>query len=143
MSPEQQAQAIAGSTGSELAESKKPKPTLLQQGKQAISDIASSFNRSVFKAPSAIAKTVSELGTGAYNLMGGDAKVEQDYLYQIADKYDKWIDDSEFAKQFIGDKNVNSLAGDVGSGLGQIATMITAGGGSVAQGLKSAPSLLR
>jgi hypothetical protein len=143
MSPEQQAQAIAGSTGGQLAESKKPKPTLLQQGKQAISDIASSFNRSVFKAPSAIAKTVSELGTGAYNLMGGDAKVEQDYLYQIADKYDKWIDDSEFAKQFIGDKNVNSLAGDVGSGLGQIATMITAGGGSVAQGLKSAPSLLR
>jgi hypothetical protein len=143
MSPEQQKEAIQGSTGSALAESKKPKPTLLQQGKQAISDIASSFNRSVFKAPSAIAKTVSELGTGAYNLMGGDAKVEQDYLYQIADKYDKWIDDSEFAKEFIGDKNVNSLAGDVGSGLGQIATMVAAGGGSVAQGLKSAPSLLR
>jgi len=96
--------------------------------KQPISDFAGSFNRSTLKAPSAMVKTASELGTGVGNALGMDLKVEDDVAYQLADKYDKWIDDSEFGREFIGDKTVSSLAGDVGSGAGQIASMLVGGG---------------
>jgi len=122
---------------------KQDKTPLWQKVKQVASDVASGFNRAVAKTPSGIAKTVAEIGTGIANTFGGDIKAEDDYLYQLADKYDKWIDDSEIGKQFIGDKNVNSLAGDVGSGLGQVATMIASGGGSAANALKANPTLLK
>lgn len=121
----------------------KPEPSLGQKIMKGASDLASGFNRAVFKAPSAIAKTAAELGAGVRNIFGDNVKAEEDYAYRLADKYDDFIDNSWVGKNLIGDKDVNSLAGDVGSGLGQIATMVMSGGGSAAQGLKQTPTVLK
>jgi hypothetical protein len=92
---------------------------------QVASDVAGGINRAILKTPSALVKTEAEIANKiGSSITGKDSKVEDDYLYSLADKYDKWIDE----QKYIGDKNVNSLAGDVGGGLGQIATMVAGGG---------------
>lgn len=140
LTPDQQRAAIEGSSGAayQKEQYEKNKGVL-----DKAYEVGSGFNRVIFKTPSGIAKTVSELGTGLYNLAGGDAKAEDDYLYQIADSYDKIIDDSEIGKKWIGNKNIDSMYGDVGSGLGQIVAMMATRGGSAANILKSNPTLLK
>ena len=74
----------------------------LETAGQKVMEFASGFNRALFKAPSSVVKTASELGVGVLNMLGGDMQSEDAVLYSLADKYDKWLDTSEVAKKWIG-----------------------------------------
>jgi len=142
LSPEDQQAAIMGSSGAELEKKKKEESKGIgQKAMDAMGDFASGFNRTIFKTPSAIAKTISEIGAGAMNLMGINTKVEDDLLYKLADKYDKWVDDSEIARTWIGEKERTGLAANVGSGAGQILSMIAAGPGGASQSIAKNPGI--
>jgi len=133
LTPEQKQQAIEGSSGAPLTEQRRREA--LGIGGRAMEDVgsfASGANRAILKTPSGILKTAVELSTGIPNMMGAGLRPEDALPYQIADVYDKWLDESEFAKNYIADPNRTGMANDLGAGIGQIASMIAAGGGSAA-----------
>jgi len=133
LTPEQKQQAIEGSSGAPLTEQRRREA--LGIGGRAMEDVgsfASGANRAILKTPSGILKTAVELSTGIPNMMGAGLNPEDALPYQIADVYDKWLDESEFAKNYIADPNRTGMANDLGAGIGQIASMIAAGGGSAA-----------
>ena len=115
----------------------------LETAGQKVMEFASGFNRALFKAPSSVVKTASELGVGVINMLGGDMQSEDAVLYSLADKYDKWLDTSEVAKKWIGKPEYTGLATDVGSGLGQIASMVAAGPQGASQALLKTPTVLK
>lgn len=141
---EQQEAAIMGGTGAELAQQREDeKLTKAQIVGEEANKFLSGLNRAIYKTPSAMAKTIGELGVGVINMLGGDMKSEESVLYSLADKYDKWLDTSEVARDWIGDPQYRGLATDVGSGLGQIATMIAAGPGGASRALMSRPGVIK
>jgi hypothetical protein len=142
---EQQQAAIMGTPGYNLEKEKEwEKLSGLEKTGQKVMDFASGFNRALFKTPSSVVKTSSELGVGILNMLGGDMKSEDAILYNLADKYDKWLDTSETAKKWIGDPNRGGLVSDVGSGIGQIFTMYATGGtGGASKALLSQPTVLK
>lgn len=115
----------------------------LETAGQKVMEFASGFNRALFKAPSSVVKTASELGVGVLNMLGGDMQSEDAVLYRLADKYDKWLDTSEVAKKWIGKPEYTGLAANVGSGLGQVFSMIAAGPQSASKALLSTPGVLK
>jgi len=141
---EQQEAAIMGGTGAELAQQREDeKLTKAQIVGEEANKFLSGLNRAIYKTPSAMAKTIGELGVGVINMLGGDMKSEESVLYSLADKYDQWLDTSEVARDWIGDPRYQGLAVDVGSGLGQIATMIAAGPTGASRTLMSRPTVLK
>ena len=142
---EQQQAAIMGTPGYNLEKEKEwEKLSGLEKTGQKVMDFASGFNRALFKTPSSVVKTSSELGVGILNMLGGDMKSEDAILYNLADKYDKWLDTSETAKKWIGDPSRGGLVSDVGSGIGQIFTMYATGGtGGASKALLSQPTVLK
>ncbi len=117
--------------------------SLLDKTGQTATEAISGFNRALLKTPSSIVKTASELGVGVLNMLGGDMKSEDAVLYSLADKYDKWLDTSETARRFVGRPEYAGLATDVGSGLGQIVSMIAAGPQGASKALLSSPTVLK
>ena len=141
---QQQQAALMGGTGAELAQKREDeKLTKAQIVGEEANKFLSGLNRAIYKTPSAMAKTVGELGVGVINMLGGDMKSEESVLYNLADKYDKWLDTSEVARDWIGDPQYSGLATDIGSGLGQIATMIAAGPGGASRTLMSSPGVIK
>ncbi len=135
-------EAIEGSSGAPLAEERRREGLgVAGRAMEDAGSLASGFNRAVFKTPSGVAKTAAELGTGVLNSLGGDFHSEDDMLFKLADKYDKWFDESETAKNFIADPERQGLAADIGSGLGQITTLIASGAGGAARSLAQNPTL--
>ena len=141
LTPEQKQQAIEGSTGAPLAEEHRRDE--LGVGGRLMEDagsVAGAVNRSILKAPSSILKTADRVA----NALGVDRlalEPEETSLYDIADTYDKWLDESEIANKYIGDAKRQGLAVDAGSGIGQILTMIAAGPGGVARAAIKSPTL--
>jgi len=104
-------------------------------------DVASGANRAILKTPSGILKTAQEFATGLANSVGADERASDAFAYKVADVYDKWLDESEFAKEYIADPSRTGLAADIGSGIGQIASMIAAGPGGASASLAKNPGL--
>jgi len=132
LTPEQKQQAIEGSSGHQRAvDADWNRMSIGEQTMETAGDFASGVNRAVLKTPSGILKTVAQLGTGIENIVNvEDNKVTDDLLYQAADAYDKWLDESDFANTYIADSKRNSLSNDVGSGVGQILSMVGGGAGA-------------
>jgi hypothetical protein len=117
--------------------------SLLDKTGQTATETISGFNRALLKTPSSMVKTASELGVGILNMLGGNMESEDAVLYSLADKYDKWLDTSETARKFVGRPEYTGLATDVGSGLGQIASMIAAAPQGASKALLSTPGVLK
>lgn len=117
--------------------------SLLDKTGQTATEAISGFNRALLKTPSSMVKTASELGVGILNMLGGNMESEDAVLYSLADKYDKWLDTSETARKFVGKPEYTGLATDVGSGLGQIFSMIAAGPQAASKALLSTPTVLK
>jgi len=142
LTPEQKQQAIEGSSGAPLAEQRRREGLgVTGRAMEDVGSFASGANRAILKTPSGIAKTASEISTGLANALGADERAEDAFVYKVADVYDKWLDESEFAKNFIADPNRTGMAMDLGSGVGQIASMIAAGPGGASGSLAKNPTM--
>jgi hypothetical protein len=117
--------------------------SFLDKTGQTATEAISGFNRALLKTPSSIVKTASELGVGVLNMLGGNMESEDAVLYSLADKYDKWLDTSETARKFVGKPEYTGLAANVGSGLGQVVSMIAAGPQGASKALLSTPTVLK
>lgn len=134
MSPQDQQMAIEGSTGGkeyQAAEAEKKK-SLFQKGFESASNFAGGFNRAIAKAPSDIVQTIDIISRKIWEPVLG--KTGPSTAGELATKYEKFLNESDFAKEYIGNPEDESLSGSVGSGLGQIATMI-GGGGAARRGI--------
>jgi len=127
---DQQRAAIEGGTGGSAyqAEQGEKKKSLFQKGLESATNFAGGFNRAIAKAPSDIVKTVDIISRKLWEPVLG--KTGPSTAGELAQKYEKWLDESDFAKEYIGDATDASLSGSVGSGFGQIATMVSGGMGT-------------
>lgn len=131
----------------EILAEKKAKATQKEGGfdlAKSTTDLIGGINRAITNAPSEIVKTGAELinyGGNKINKVFGieETKIEDNPVYKLADSYSNWMDNNVYE-----DVDKESLPSQIGSGLGQAATMIATGGGStVSKGLANASKVAK
>jgi len=131
----------------EILAEKKAKVTQKEGGfdlAKSTTDLIGGINRAITNAPAEIAKTGAELinyGGNKINKVFGieETKIEDNPVYKLADSYSNWMDNNVYE-----DVDKESLPSQIGSGLGQAATMIATGGGStVSKGLANASKVAK
>lgn len=128
-------QQTKGKSDAEMLADKKAKYKQEEGFFKSTTDLIGGINRAITNAPADIAKTGAELinyGGNKINKVFGaeETKIEDNPLYKLAESYTNWMDNNVYE-----DVDNETMAGQIGSGLGQVATMMATGGGSaVAKG---------